>query len=93
MSQQRQKYNVVVSKYQISQYIQSNCGDIFFLNSGTIGNVFVNDIKLVPGQSISFSANFNEIDTTQYNLSFDQKSGSSETDINSELTVIRKIFV
>ena len=93
MSQKRQKYNIVVSKYQISQYIQSNCGDISFWNTGTIGNVFVNDLKLIPGQSISFSSNFNEIDTTQYNVVFDQKGGGSETDINSELSVIRKIYV
>ena len=93
MSQKRQKYNIVISKYQTSQYIQSNCGDITFYNASTVGNIFVNDFTLVPGQSIGFSANFNEIDTTQYNIIFDTKGGSSETDTNRELVVIRKIFV
>jgi hypothetical protein len=80
----RIEYYNDISIYQIGQYIQSDCADITFLNTGT-SNVNVNGIVLLPNQSLAFNANFNEIDTTKYSIFF------SGTGANS-CTVIRKMY-
>ena len=80
----RIQYYNDISIYQIGQFIQSDCADITFLNSGT-ANVNVNGIILLPNQTISFSANFNEIDTTKYYMYF------VGTGVQS-CTVIRKMY-
>ena len=80
----RIEYYNDISIYHIGQYIQSDCADITFLNTGT-SNVNVNGIVLLPNQSLAFNANFNEIDTTKYSIFF------SGTGANS-CTVIRKMY-
>lgn len=91
MAQQRQKYNITFSKYQTGQYIQSDCSDITFINTG-ITNVYVNDFLLVPNASIGFTCQFNEIDTTKYLINF-PTDPISEKSTNNEISVIKKIFV
>lgn len=81
----RQKYYNDISIYQIGQYIISDCADITFYNTGT-SNVNVNGVILLPNQTIQFSANVNEIDTTKYYFFFDN------TGVNS-CTIIRKLYV
>lgn len=68
--------------------VRSDCGDITFYNYGT-NKVQINDaITLLPSESISFSANYNEIDRTIYNFKF----LTFGTNI-SRLIVIRKIYI
>lgn len=81
----RQRFYNDISIYQQGQYIQSDCADITFLNTGS-SSVNVNGIILLPNQSLAFNANQNEIDTTKY-YSFFQGVGSNS------LTVIRKFYV
>ena len=82
----RVQYYNDISVYQIGQYVQSDCSDITFLNSGT-SNVIVNQaIILLPNQTISFNANAGEIDVTKYSISF---TGAG----NNSCTVIRKLYV
>lgn len=57
--------------YSASGYTESNCADITFLNSGALCNVIINNsVTLMPGQSITLTANRNELDTTKYNFTF-----------------------
>jgi hypothetical protein len=81
----RQRYYNDISIYQIGQYILSDCADITFLNTGT-SNVNVNGIILLPNQSLVFSANQDEIDTTKYSMFFVGAGAQS-------CTVIRKYYV
>ena len=83
----RQKYNIVFATYQNSQYIISECSDITFINNGTT-NCYINGFLLAAGASIGFSAQWNEIDTTKYNLVFNDPTIS-----NNSVTVIKKIYV
>lgn len=87
MQQKRQKYNIVFSVYQNSQYIISECSDITFINKGTT-SAFINGFELVSGASIGFTAQFNEIDTTKYSLVF-----NDPTIANNSVAVIKKIYV
>lgn len=64
--------------------VRSDCGDITFINRG-LGNVTINaSLTLGNNQSITLSANENEIDKTIYTLSFSSPSG--------RCIVLRKIF-
>ena len=91
MAQKRQPYNVLFQKYQTSQYIESNCSDITFINSG-LTNVYINGFLLVPNASIGFTAQFNEIDTTKYLINF-PTDPITEKSTNNELSIIKKVFV
>lgn len=91
MAQQRQKYNITFSKYQVSQYVISDCSDITFINTG-LTNAYINDFLLIPNASIGFTAQFNEIDTTKYNLIFPTDPATSKS-TNNEMSVIKKIFI
>lgn len=82
----RQKYYNDISIYQIGQYIQSDCADITFYNTGS-NNVSVNGVILLPNQTIQFSCNVNEIDVTKYLFFFIVGTGTNQ------LTVIRKLYV
>jgi len=81
----RQKYYNDISIYQIGQYVQSDCSDITFLNTGT-SNINVNGVILLPNQSIQFNANANEIDITKYQFFFVGVGVRN-------CTVIRKLYV
>ena len=75
---QQYKIDILTLTAQNSS-VRSDCGDISFYNYGT-NKVQINDaITLLPNQSISFSANYNEIDRFGNNI--------------SRLIVIRKIFI
>lgn len=49
--------------------VDSNCKAICFLNVG-IAPIFINNILLYAGESISFNQSENVIDKTIYNISF-----------------------
>ena len=82
----RQKYYNDISIYQIGQYLQSDCSDITFYNTGS-NNVSVNGVILLPNQTIQFNCNQNEIDVTKYYFFFIAGTGANQ------LTVIRKLYV
>jgi len=85
MCNERQQFYNDISIYQVGQYIKSECADITFYNTGT-ANVSVNGIVLLPNQTLSFSANQNEIDKTKYSFFFTGTGSQS-------LTVIRKLYI
>lgn len=82
-----QRYKIDVLQYNASNQVFSNCADITFYNTGTNDATINNGLVLSPGQSIVFSANNDELDTTIYNISF-QNNGK----LNS-LIVFRKIYI
>lgn len=82
----RQKYYNDISIYQIGQYLQSDCADITFYNTGT-NNVNVNGVILLPNQTFQFNCNQDEIDITKYQFYFIPGIGFNQ------LTVIRKLYV
>jgi len=82
-----QRYKIDILVYNNSNQVTSNCADITFFNNGTNDATINNGLVLSPGQSIVFSANNNELDTTIYSISF-QNNGK----LNA-LVVFRKIYV
>jgi len=81
------KYKISFLQYTATGSVMSNCADITFFNNGA-NNVTLNSaIILYTGQSISFSANSDEIDTTTYYFSF------QDTGKDNNLVVFRKEFV
>jgi hypothetical protein len=82
-----QQYKIDVLNYTAAQSVRSDCADITFYNTG-FDNVILNSaLTLTPGQSISFSANANEIDRTIYNFSF---SGINNF---KSIAIFRKIYI
>lgn len=64
--------------------VKSDCGDITFINIG-ISTVTINaTVTLTQNQSITFSANENELDKTIYTVKF--------TGTFNKLAVLRKIY-
>lgn len=74
-------------QYSQSGSCASNCGDITFFNTGGASVTLNNAITLFGGQSITFSAVTNELDTTNYFFNFEVSAKPTQ------LTVFRKIFV
>jgi hypothetical protein len=80
----RQQYKVDFLTVVQDGGVKSDCGDITFINYG-ISVVTINaTVNLLQNQSITFSANENEIDKTIYYVKF---SG-----IFNKLAVLRKIY-
>ena len=59
-----------------------NANEMAFINSGAT-EIFINNVKIGPGQTLTIGHHFNEIDITQYNVR--ALSGF-------ELTLITKIY-
>ena len=81
------KYYVETKIYYQSYKVSSECADILFINTGT-QNVFVNDVLLIPQQTLRITAQYMEIDTTIYYVRF---ANSSNT--GNAITVLRKLYV
>lgn len=79
-----QKYKIDVLNYRENGYVNSDCADITFYNTGNVNIVLNGALTLTPGQSIVFSANAGEIDRTIYRWTIGAGSGS--------LTIFRKIY-
>lgn len=77
------KYFVDIIQYGSNNTIVSNCNSISFVNTGTV-NAEVNKYILIPGASLTITGNADEIDTTNYQISFTGGTGI--------LTVIRKHY-
>lgn len=84
---ENRKYKIDMLLYTISGSVLSNCGDITFYNAG-VNNVTINNaITLYTGQSVEFSANYGELDTTNYFFTFEATANTSQ------LVVLRKSYV
>jgi hypothetical protein len=81
-----QKFYVETKVFYTSQNIESNCNDITFINQGTT-NFSIMDVLILPNQSLRITGNAGEIDTTQYQLTFDTLINTGNL-----CTVIRKFF-
>jgi hypothetical protein len=84
--QSLQKYYIETKVFYESQNIGSECNDITFINSGTT-NFTINDVLLLPNQSLRISGNINEIDTTEYTLVF-----ATSINTGNLCTIIRKLY-
>lgn len=60
---------------QPSQYVESNCYQIAFVNKGTI-NARINGFPLAPSESISLPVLDNQYDFSKYKLDFDTGIGT-----------------
>lgn len=79
-------YKIDVLNYASNGSVRSDCADITFINSGTSTVVLNNALRIPSGQSITITANKDEIDRTIYNFFFDG-AGSNV------LVVFRKIYI
>ena len=82
-----QKYKIDFLTYTSDGFVKSNCADITFYNNGSTVIVLNNSINIQPGNSLSLSANFNEIDTTIYQFYFIPNLARP-----NKLIVFRKIY-
>lgn len=64
------KYVNTLQLYQESQFIDSNCAEISFLNNGTMDVLLNNSYVLTPGDFIAFDGKQGELDITKYNVVF-----------------------
>jgi hypothetical protein len=82
-----QKFYVETKIFTTNNKILSDCNDITFYNTGSV-NVIVNDLTLIPNQTLQISGNAGEIDTTQYTFTF-----PTPNDPANQITILRKLFV
>lgn len=82
------KYKIDFLQYTSTGSVFSNCADITFYNNGSNPVTINNAITLYQGQSVSFQANNDELDTTTYYFSF-----PTSTTLVSTLVVLRKNYI
>ena len=82
-------YYVDFLQFNSPQYVKSDCADITFINNALEGYILINGVvKLYPNQSLTISANFDEIDTTIYRVDCD----SIFLGANQTFAVLRKCY-
>ena len=86
------KYKILFFVFQKSQFIDSNCGDITFKNTGLSPIVINQGYTLMPnavdpnnGDYLLIQANEGEFDVTRYEFKFTNLA------VNCQLTVIKKV--
>lgn len=83
-----QKYKIDILTYTTDGQVKSDCADITFYNNGGTNIILNNSILISPGNSLTLSANFNEIDITIYQYYFIPNPPRT-----NKLVVFRKIYV
>jgi hypothetical protein len=81
-----QQYKIDILNLNRNGAVRSDCADITFVNSGTATITINNALQITTGNSLTISANNNEIDRTIYNYFF--TGGGSQV-----LVVFRKIYI
>lgn len=81
----RPKYIISFQYYDVPAWVPSGCAEITFYNAGT-SVAMVQNLPLLPAVQLSINGNSNEVDMTNYNISF-QPGG------NNALYVIIKNYV
>ena len=84
---QVQQYYTEFKNFYYSQKVTSECNDITFINVGSNPVTIEGAIVLQQNQTLVISGNANELNVTQYDVSF-----SVYEDPNNNLVVIRKLF-
>lgn len=64
------RYVNTLQQYNQTDYIDSNCVEISFLNNGTQNVLLNNTYTLLPGDFIAFDGKQGELDITKYNIVF-----------------------
>ena len=77
------RYRIEVQQYFDNIKISSNCAGITFVNNGSL--MYINNFPVAAGASLSFEANENELDSTEYNINFAGTIG--------DLWVFKKLFI
>lgn len=85
-----QQYKIDVLLYVQDGAVRSDCADITFYNQGNSKVLLNNSVTINAGQSLTLSANANEIDRTIYTYSFNT---TGLTTINNKLIIFRKVYV
>lgn len=67
-----------VREYRSAQQVEANCIAIDFINKGT-DTVFVNDLPLTGGQSISIAPPDGYIDRSKYEIRFENGVGLTQS--------------
>jgi hypothetical protein len=83
-----QKYKIDFLTFTTDSQVKSDCADITFYNNGGTNIILNNSVLITPGNSLSLTANFNEIDLTIYQFYFIPNG----VRVN-KLVVFRKIYV
>ena len=84
----KERYKIDFLQFTTTGQVFSDCSDITFYNNGSNPVTINSSVTLYTGQSLSISANNDELDTTLYNFSFPASST-----LTSILVVIRKNYV
>lgn len=82
-----QQFYTEFKNFYVAQKVSSQCNDITFLNLGSNPVTIGGAITLQQNQSLQISGNINEMDTTEYDISF-----STYSSPNNNLLVIRKLY-
>lgn len=85
-----QQYKIDTLNFAANGSVKSDCADITFYNQGTSNITLNNSVVIFPGSSISFTANYNEIDRTNYFFTFNYTGTGVRIDT---LIVLRKIYI
>ena len=85
-----QEYKIDVLNFSSNGSVKSDCADITFYNQGTSNITLNNSVVIFPGSSLSLTANYNELDKTQYFFNFNYTGSGTRIDT---LIVLRKIYI
>jgi len=79
-------YEIITTIQDKAGWIDSNCADITFYNTG-VSPVNINQgIVLTTGQEFEISAQKGETDRTRYQIFF------TNTAVKTELTIVKKVY-
>jgi len=81
------KYYIETKFYETNFKVSSDCNDITFICLGA-NNVTIQGVPLVQNQSLRFTGNRGEIDTTQYEIQF-----ASAFAAGNLVAVLRKMYI
>jgi len=80
------EYKIDFLTYTSNDRVKSDCADITFANTGTTNITINGSLVISPFQSLTLTANKDEIDRTIYSFFF---SGAG----TNKLVVFRKIYI
>lgn len=81
------KYYIETKFYNTNFKVSSDCNDITFICLGA-NAVTIQGIPLVQNQSLRFTGNRGELDTTQYEIQF-----ASAFAAGNQVAVLRKLYI
>ena len=81
------KYYIETKFYTTNFKVSSDCNDITFICLGANG-CNINGIPLVQNQSLRFTGNRGELDTTQYDIQV-----ATAFNVGNSVAVLRKLYI